>query len=202
MKGRDKLFFNLLLFLFVVIIGLVTWRTMKTQKEIKHWLADIKRRQERGVEDPVLRETVDKMEAELRARLTETFSLEKDPLDLTEVIKTRSFLKKLGQLERAEADLKMRLSCTVTGEKGPSAIVKWLGRSWVVSVGDYIGEGEKRYKVESIGSNRIVVTRGGERLSLVTEKAPDTKAQEEMMYGPGGVPAPVIEVKQVPVGNF
>ncbi|MBM3326903.1 MAG: hypothetical protein FJY65_08000 [Calditrichaeota bacterium] len=202
MKGRDKLFFNLLLFLFVVVIGLITWRTMNTQKEIKRWLADMKRRQERGVEDPVLRETVDRMEAELRARLTETFALERDPLDLTEVIKTRTFLKKLGQLERAEADLKMRLSCTVTGEKGPSAIVKWLGRSWVVGIGDYLGEGDKRYRVESIGSNRMVVARGGERLNLVTEKAPDTKAQEEMMYGSGGVPLPVIEVKQVPAGNY
>lgn len=202
MKGRERLIFNLLLFLFVVVLGVVTWRTMNTQKQVQAWLAEMRRRQARGVDDPVLRQTVEQMEAELRARLAETFQLDKDPLDLTEVIKSRSFLKKLGQMEKVESDMKMRLSCTVLSERGPSAIIKWKGRSWVVSEGDYIGEGEGRYRVETIGSNRVVVSRPGERISLVTEKAPDTKLEEERLYQMYGVNPPVVEVKQVPVGNY
>lgn len=198
MKGRDKLFFNLLTFLLVVVIGLVAYRTKEVDKQIKKWQADIKRRQERGVEDPVLRETVDRLETDLRTRLAEGFALERDPLELTEVIKTRKFLKSRGILEGAESDTKMRLSCTVTGEKGTTAIVKFKGRSWVLSEGDPVGD----YRVETIGVNRTVLVRGGERVVLVTEKAPDTIAEEERLHGPGGVRMPVIEVKQVSVGNL
>jgi len=201
MKGRDKLFFNLLTFLMIVAVGLVGWRAKEVDKQIKRWQADIRKRQERGVEDPVLKETVDKLETDLRTRLSEEFVLERDPLKLTEVIKTRKFLKQFGILEAAESETKLRLACTVTGETGTSAIIKFKGRSWVV------GEGEKvadtGYKIESIGVNRVVLTRGGERMVLITEKAPDTIAEEEKLYGPEGERKPVIEVKQVSdQGNY
>jgi len=38
-------------------------------------------------------------------------------------------------------------------------------------------------------------------MALVTEKAPDTIAKEEQMFGPEGERKPVIEVKQVSTGN-
>jgi hypothetical protein len=197
MKGRDKLFFNLLTFLLVVVIGLVGYRTKDVDKQLKKWQGDIKRRQERGVEDPALKEAVDRMETDLRARLAEEFALERDPLELTNVIKTRKFLESRGKFAGAESDTRMRLACTVTGEKGPSALVTYKGKNWVLMEGDKIAG----YRVESIGINRVVLVQSGERLVLITEKAPDTKAAEERLYGPGGEKLPVIEVKQVSTGN-
>ena len=195
MKGRDKLFFNLLTFLLLVVLGLVGYKTRDVDQQIKRWESEIRRRQERGVQDPVLRETVDKLEAELRVRLAESFDLDEDPLNLLRVIQTRKFREKFG--EPIETGTKMRLSCTVIGETGASAIVKYRGRSQVLMVGDKIGD----YRVESIGVNRVVLVRGGERLGLETEKAPDTIAEEEKRFGPAGENKPVVEVKQISLGN-
>jgi len=196
MKGRDKLFFNLLTFLLLVVLVLVGIKTREADKQIKRWQSDIKKRQERGVQDPQLRETVDKLEGELRARIQETFDTEEDPLDLTRVIKTRKFLTSMGLLEMAETETRMRLSATVTSEKGPSAIIKYMGRSNVLDVGSVIGD----YRVVSIGKNSCVLRRGGEELRLVTEKAPDTQAEEDQRVQKSGVPK--VEVKKVEVGNF
>ncbi len=196
MKGRNKLIFNLLAFLLFVVLILIGVRTRDVDKQIKRWQAEIQRRQERGVEDPMLRETVDKLEAQLAARIKETFTLEEDPLDLTRVIHTRKFLKKMFG-EMPETETRMRLSCTITGEKGPTALIKYRGRSRVLDVGDKIGA----YTIETIGVNEVVMRRLGERLKLVTEKAPDTIAAEEKMFGPDGEKKPVISVKQVSLGN-
>ena len=197
MRGRDKLFFNLLTFLLLFVIGLVIYKTREVDKQIKRWQSEIRRRQERGVEDPQLKETVDKLEHDLRTRLAEGFELEPDPLDLTRVIHTRKFLKKVfGELP--EVETRMRLSCTVTGEDGnAAAVIKWEGRSNVVCPGDVLGG----YRVESIGVNRVILLRGGERLVLVTEKAPDTIQQEEKAGG-GVAREPVVEVKQVSIENY
>jgi len=196
MRGRDKLFFNLLAFLLIVVVALVGYKTREADQQIKRWESEIKRRQERGVHDPLLKETVDKLEAELRARLVETFDLEEDPLDLLRVIHTRKFKDRFGK-ETAETGTAMRLSCTVTGVEGPSAIIKYRGRSNVLMVGDQISD----YRVESIGVNRMVLKRGAERLKLVTEKAPDTIAEEEKMFGVEGEKLPFVEVRQISIGN-
>jgi len=198
MKGRNKLFFNLLTFLLLVVIGIVGYKTKDADKQIKRWEAEIRRRQERGVEDPILRETVNKLEANLRTRLSETFDVKEDPLDLTRVIHTRKFLKRIHGGEMPETETRMRLSCTITSEKGPSAIIKYRGRSQVLSIGDKIGD----YKIASIGTNSVELRRGRELMKLVTEKAPDTISEEENMFGPNGERKPIIEVKQIAVpGN-
>jgi Tfp pilus assembly protein PilP len=197
MKGRNKLFFNLLTFLLLVVIGIVGYKTRDADNQVKRWEAEIRRRQERGVEDPILRETVNKLEADLRMRLSETFDVKEDPLDLTRVIHTRKFLKKMLGGEMPETETRMRLSCTITGEKGPSAIIKYRGRSQVLSVGDKIGD----YTVVSIGSNSIELRRGRELMKLITEKAPDTISEEENMFGPNGEDIPIIEVKQIDISG-
>ncbi|NQT33582.1 hypothetical protein HQ587_00220 [bacterium] len=198
MKGRNKLFFNLLTFLLLVVIVLVGLKTREADKQIKSWEAEIKRRQERGVQDPVLRATVDKLEADLQARLKETFNLEEDPLDLTRVIHTRKFFRKLFG-EMPETETRMRLSCTVTSEEGQSAIIKYRGRSNVLMVGDEVRH--STYRVVSIGKSEVVLRRGNERLILKTEKAPDTIAEEEKRRDLG-MKDPVIEVNELPIGNY
>lgn len=201
MKGRDKLFFNLLSFLLFVVLILVGYKIREVDKQIKRWEGEIRRREQHGVHDPQLKKTVDDLEIELAARLQEVFKLEPDPLDLSRTIKTRAFLKKLGLSEAAETEQKMRLSCTVLG-KEPSAIIKYQGRSYVLMVGDKIGPIQDKYRVASIGTNKLTLVRQGEKpLVLITEKAPDTIAEEEARYGQFGEKLPVIEVKQIP-GNF
>jgi len=202
MKGRDKLFFNLLTFLLVVVLVLVGVKTREADKQIKRWQIEIKKRQERGVQDPQLRETVDKLEADLQARIKETFSLEEDPLDLTRVIKTKKFLKKMGMTERAESEYRLRLSATITGEKSPSAIVKYQGRSHVISVGDRIGPKLAKYIVKRISSNEVYLVRGEEDLILTTEKAPDTQAEEEKRIALEGEKKLEVHVKEIPIGNY
>lgn len=202
MKGRNKLFFNLLSFLLVVVLILVGVKTRESDKQIKRWQAEIKRRQERGVQDPQLRETVDKLEVELRVRLAETFHLEEDPLDLVRVIKSRKFLKKIGMTESAESDSRMRLSATVTGEEGPSAVIKYRGRSRMLKVGDRIGPEDNEYRVSSIAKNSVRLVRGDEVMTLKTEKAPDTIAKELKLFGPLGENIPKVDVKEIPIGNF
>jgi len=197
MKGRDKLFFNLLTFLILVVVILVGVKTNEADKQIKRWQADIVRRQERGYHDPQLKETVDKLEADLRARLSEQFAVAGDPLDLTRVIRTKKFLKKIG-METAETENKMRLSATVVGASGTQAVVKYRGRSQMVSVGEKLGD----YRVTYIGKNKMTIVRGNETMTLTTEKAPDSIAEMEKLFGPYGENTPKITVKQVPAKGF
>lgn len=196
MKGRNRLFFNLLSFLLLVVLVVVGIKTRDADKQIKRWQAEIVRRAERGVHDPQLKETVDKMEENLRARIAETFDLERDPLDLTRVIKTKKFLKTMG-METAETENRIRLAATITGEKTASAIIKYRGKSQMVKVGDLIGN----YRVTYIASNRVNLSRAGEELKLKTEKAPDTMAEEEKLFGPDGMNKPKVSVKRVAPTN-
>lgn len=193
MKGRDKLFFNLLTFLMVVVLGLAGWQTREVDKQIKRWKEDIAKRQERGMRDPALKETVDKLEADLTARMDEKFVLDPDPLDLTRVIKSKDYLKRLGLTEAAATDNRMRLSCTVVGGTKPFAIIKYRGRNHVLAVGGEVSG----YKVQEIGINSADLRRGGERLLLKTEKSPETQAAEEALLET--MPKFTVEVKKVPV---
>ncbi len=199
MKGRDKLFFNLLTFLMLVVIGLVGYQTREVDKQIKRWQKEIQKREERGMHDPQLKETVDKLEASLSARMTETFDLDPDPLDLTRVIKTRAFLKRLGIKDAGQTDNTMRLSCTVLGGSSASAIVKYQGRSHVLSEGDKIGPKGYPYRVAGVSTNSVVLKRGNEVLRLKTEKAPDRLAEE--LHRMENEKQPVVEVRQLS-GNF
>ncbi len=199
MKGRDKLFFTLLSFLLIIVIIVVGIKTRDSDKQLKRWQADILRRQERGVEDPQLRETVDKLEAALQARIAETFSLEEDPLYLVRVITAKKFLGDMHLSGKSET--KMRLSATLVGKGKPYALMNYLGRTHMLSIGDRIGRSTSKYKVTAIRNNEIVLKRGKEVLVLPTEKAPDTLAEEERLYGQDGANMPRIEVKEVPASN-
>ena len=183
----------------LVVIGLVGYQTREVDKQINRWQKEIQKREERGMQDPQLKETVDKLEASLAERMKETFVLDPDPLDLTRVIKTRAFLKRIGIKDAGQTDNTMRLSCTVLSEKSASAIVKYQGRSHVLSEGDKIGPKGYAYRVSSVGKNSIVLRRGNEVLKLKTEKAPDRLAEE--MNRMENEKQPVISVRQLS-GNF
>jgi len=202
MKGRNKLLFTLLAFLLIIVIVVVGIKTRDADIQLKRWQADILRRQERGVEDPQLRETVDKLEAALQSRLTETFALEEDPLYLVRVITAKKFLSDIGGMGMTSSEIRMRLSATLVGEGKSFALINFLGRSHMLEVGDKIGRENAEYRVSAIRINEIVLKRGNETMVLPTEKAPDTIAEEERLFGVDGENLPIIEVKEVLMGNY
>jgi hypothetical protein len=61
----------------------------------------------------------------------------------------------------------MRLSCTIVGEAGNSAVLKLGGRSQVVEIGDVVNG----YKITEISEKEMTLKRGGEVLVLKNQKA-------------------------------
>jgi hypothetical protein len=118
--------------------------------------------------DAQLEETVSTLEKSLTERLAHQTKVSIDPFDLTKVIQTRSFLQSLGLRETLEQQGRMRLSCTVVGN-GSAAVVKFMGRSFVVRPGDVFNG----FSVESITPQQLVLSKGGARLVLVNEAAPE-----------------------------
>lgn len=123
--------------------------------------------------DQQLEETVNTLEKDLNDRIAYQTNVTVDPLDLTRTIQSRSFLASLGLRETLEQRGRMRLSCTVTGDT-PSAIVKFMGRSHVLRVGDELNG----FRVASIGAAEMVMMKGGSRLVLVNEAAPEGEFSE------------------------
>jgi len=128
--------------------------------------------------DEQLSQTVNQLETTLADRQAYLVDIEKDPLNLSEVIRSQKVLNRLGFQEMQE-DEDMRLSCTIVGESGNSAIIKCGGRSQVVEVGDVING----YKVTSITEQAMTLRRGDDVLVLKNQKASvpwETEAAEGM----------------------
>ena len=120
--------------------------------------------------DEQLKETVNTLEKSLNDRLAYQTQVESDPFDLTKVIQSRKFLASLGLRETLEEQGRMRLAATVTGESA-SAIIKFMGRSYVVHVGDLING----FQVESITEKQCQLRKNGSLLTLVNEVAPESE---------------------------
>jgi len=120
--------------------------------------------------DAQLEETVNTLEKSLEERLEHQAKVTNDPFDLTKVITSKSFLQSLGLRETLEQQGRMRLSCTVVGET-PAAIIKFMGRSHIVHPGDVING----FLVDSITPAQIVMSKGGAKLVLMNEVAPESE---------------------------
>lgn len=123
--------------------------------------------------DQQLEETVNTLEKDLNDRIAYQTTVAVDPLDLTRTIQTRSFLASLGLRETMEQRGRMRLSCTVLGDN-PSGIVKFMGKSHILRLGDELNG----FRVASISAAEMVLTKGGSRLVLVNESAPEGEFSE------------------------
>jgi hypothetical protein len=124
--------------------------------------------------DPQLEQTVNSLEKNLEDRLAYETKVQVNPLDLTRVIQSKQFLASLGLRETLEQQGRMRLSCTVIGDT-PSAIVKFMGRSSVVHEGDLFNG----FRIEKITNAHMILSKGGSKLVLVNEAAPE----EELLEG-------------------
>ena len=118
--------------------------------------------------DEQLKETVNTLEKNLNDRIAYRTKVEADPFDLTKVIQSRKFLASLGLRETLEQQGRMRLAATVIGDT-PSAIIKFMGRSYIVHEGDSING----FMVEHITTQTAQLRKSGALLTLVNEAAPE-----------------------------
>ncbi|RPH96372.1 hypothetical protein EHM69_01520 [candidate division KSB1 bacterium] len=123
--------------------------------------------------DAQLEETVNTLEKNLDDRLAYKTHVETDPFDMTKVIQSKEFLNSLGLRETLEQQGRMRLSCTITGES-PAAILKFMGRSNIVHEGDTFNG----FHVDKITSAQVFLSKGGSKLVLVNESAPEGELTE------------------------
>jgi hypothetical protein len=114
--------------------------------------------------DRVLLETVENLENTLNERITYQFMSDSDPLDLTKVVTSQAFLRKIGA-DKQDPDAQiMRLAATVVGDDGSAtAVIRYLGTGHILRVGDLL-EG---WKITEIGQEEVVMVRRGERQVLV-----------------------------------
>ncbi|MDD5088672.1 MAG: hypothetical protein PHI18_07740 [bacterium] len=155
-----------------LLIACIIWIGYSNYRMSKQ-VEDLRRRRITLGTDQQLQETVNTLEKNLQERLDYVTHVEVDPLDLTRVIQSKSFLASLGLRETLEQQGRMRLSCTVVGDD-PSAIIKFMGRSQIVHVGDVFNG----FTVQEISSAQMVLNKGGSRLVLVNESAPEGELQE------------------------
>ena len=177
MDQRSNLIWTFLIILAVVVVGWEVYHTYKIAKRVTFY------RQEAAQTilgtDEQLTQTVNQLETTLAERHAYEVELEHDPLNLGEVIRSRKLLNRLGFQEMDEAD-EMRLSCTIVGEAGNSAIVKFGGRSHVVETGDIING----YRITEITNEALKMVKGGEELVLKNRKATLLWEDEESLKIP------------------
>jgi len=110
-----------------------------------------------------LRSTLDTLETAWERKQSYYFTVKQDPLYLGRVIKDFTYAKK-GNIESEEQG-NIRLTATVIDEN-PKAIIKFMGKSQVVQVGDMLG---KSYRVEKIEKKQVVLVNGGKKTVLVNK---------------------------------
>ncbi len=172
MRERERLLWNVLIILLLIVAGYEGYNAYRMGQQVRKYQAAMAH-ESLGSADPQLSETISGLEGELQDRLNYEFTINKDPLDLTQVIHAKRFLAQLGFQESIESQTRMRLSCTIMSDK-PAAIIKYQGRSRIMRIGDDLNG----YRLSEIKPEQCVLTRSGERLTLVTEKSPETLEQE------------------------
>lgn len=169
MNQRINVLWGILLTLLVATMVWMGWQNYQISERIEV----MRNKQIVLGTDEQLEETVNTLEKDLNDRIAYQTNVSLDPLDLTRTIQTKQFLASLGLRETLEQRGRMRLSCTVVGDN-PSAIVKFMGRSHVLRIGDELNG----FRVTAISAAELVLMKGGSRLVLVNEAAPEGELSE------------------------
>ncbi len=128
--------------------------------------------------DRVLLETVQNLENTLHERIAYQFMSDSDPLDLSKVITSQDFLRKLGADKQDPDAQTMRLAATVVSDDGSAAaVIRYLGTGHILRVGDLL-EG---WKVREIGKEQVVLVRRGERKVLENRPIRETLQSTGML---------------------
>jgi len=178
---RIEVFASLLLLLIAIVVAVGIFQWYRVDKEID----DIHAEDARMVigQDEKLAETVQQLENTLKERLEYQFDINIDPLDLTRVITSKKILEKMGVNEFERSKHEMRLSATIVGGDGESAIVlRFMGSNHILRVGDLISG----WKVSEISRKSALLTRGGAKKKLVNERAPESLGDPGLILSVGG----------------
>lgn len=112
-----------------------------------------------------LRAMVDTLEADIARRSSHELVLARNPLDLNTVLRVKN-VRTVREL--AEQRNVMRLSCTIVSDSRKAAIVKYQGKSHVLTEGDTIGG----KAVTRIDNKQVVLIHDGQRTVLTNRPAP------------------------------
>ena len=185
MDQRSNLIWTFLIILAVAVVIWEVYNTYTVASRVSYY----RQQAERTIlgTDEQLSQTVNQLETTLAERHASQVALDEDPLNLGEVIRSRKLLDRLGFREMQEDD-EMRLSCTVVGADGNSAILKFGGRSHVVDVGDVVNG----YKITEITEKEMTLKRGGDVLVLRNQKASLAWEEEQIPQVPATESTPPI----------
>lgn len=157
----------------IAVIGLLAFLGFSAYKTFYNIPGNFK---EAAAETPItldtntgLRTALDTLETVWETRQEFRFHLGQDPLFLGRVIKDFSY--EYASTGETQEDREIRLAATVIDEN-PKAIIKYLGKSYVVQTGDYVG---KIYKVIKIEKMQVVLDNNGKRLVLTGRPISDFK---------------------------
>ena len=112
--------------------------------------------------DQALANTIDSLETNWSRRLSYRFNVDQDPLYLGRVIMGFSYGTQ-GFKEFDEGGVP-RLSATVAvNNESPMAIIKYMGKSYVLRAGEKFGDG---YTVKSVNKEEAVISKNGKSMTL------------------------------------
>jgi hypothetical protein len=117
--------------------------------------------------DNTLLGVVQNLEREIAGRMAYEVDIDDDPLKLTRIIKAKG-RRGLHKAEIMESLSALRLSCTIISPEKKTAIIKHLGKSYIVSVGDEIAGRQ----IIAIDKKKIVVRYRGRESALYNRPAP------------------------------
>jgi hypothetical protein len=125
--------------------------------------------------DAALSNTIDSLEAHWNRRLSYNFKVEQDPLFLGRVV-TGFAYNNIGYKEFDEGGVP-RLSATVAVfDEEPMAIIKYMGKSYVLQTGDKFGDG---YVVSDIKVKSVTLYKNGKKMTLFNKPIGGAYADED-----------------------
>jgi type II secretory pathway component PulC len=158
---RDSLFRALAFVIGVVLVVELAWGTYKAVTIANTDFSSVETVETLDT-DNVLANKIDSLEANWESRRAYHFKIDQDPLYLGRVILGFSYSAQ-GYSELDEGSMP-RLSATVDViNDRPMAIIKYLGKSHVVKIGDTFGDG---YVVGDIKRQEVMLRRNGKTITL------------------------------------
>jgi hypothetical protein len=112
-----------------------------------------------------LKEQIDQLEEDISRRMSYQVVLSRDPLNLNKVVQLPQRAK---SAEKFKTDQALRLSCTMISPEKSSAVIKYKGKSKIVTIGDLIAG----KKVMSIDAKEVVLKQNGKKTVLKNKPAP------------------------------